>query len=341
VEGGDKDILDDLPHLVKILIEVVDCFRTLEAHSGRGRPYLYSNRCLIKAFLIMAFYQLNSLRSLARFLEKNKELRIACGFELRVPSYRTFTRRFKLLEHPVVQLAQLVIQVLIEQRIINLKVISSDSSLIEADGKKLHKGKPGTRATDPDAAWGWSQTRGWIFGYKLHLTSTVLAKGQTLVPLTWQVSSANRNDTIFLLPLMHQAARLAEVCQEEIRYSLADKGYDSDQNYHGCQDLGVRLITPVRKMKTRTGKSIKPSAIKQRVIRFLQTQAGKKMYYRRGDTERLIGHIKDLFLVDPLPVVRSVNVRPYLAIINLAYLLAVLYNHLNGRSLRAIKSLVA
>lgn len=144
---------------------------------------------------------------------------------------------------------------------------------------------------------GGSESRGWVFGYKLHLTSTVLAKGQiqTLVPLTWEVSSANRNDTLFLLPLMHQATMITGTCQEEISDSLADKGYDSEKNYHGCQDLGIKLITPVRKMKTRTGKPIKPSETKQTVIRFLQTKAGKQMYYRRGDTERLIGHIQDLF----------------------------------------------
>ncbi|GAF69859.1 unnamed protein product, partial [marine sediment metagenome] len=76
-------------------------------------------------------------------------------------------------------------------------------------------------------------------------------------------------------------------------------------------------------------------------LRFLKTRKGKKAYLRRPDVERLFGQLKHLFLIDPLPMIRLTNIRPYLALINLAYLLAILYNHLNGRSLRAIKSLVA
>jgi len=122
---------------------------------------------------------------------------------------------------------------------------------------------------------------------------------------------------------------------------LADKGYDYENNYQGCKKLGFRLITPLRKIKTKKGKPVRLSKVKRSVKRFLKTKKGKKLYYRRADGERLIGHLKDLFLIDPLPVMRLINIRPYLALVNLAYLLAVFYNHLNGRSLRAIKSLVA
>jgi len=94
-------------------------------------------------------------------------------------------------------------------------------------------------------------------------------------------------------------------------------------------------------MKNRFGKLNKPSKIKRKVIRFLKTKKGKKLYYRRADTERLFGQLKDLFLIDPLPITKLNKVKSYLALVNLAYLLGILYNHLNGRSLRAIKSLIA
>jgi len=291
----------------------------------------------------MVFYRLNSVRSLARFLQKNHQLRLACGLEERIPSYRTFTRRFKTLDHPVVSFARQVIQVLVKYKIVSLKVIATDSSLLKAKGRPAQKRNPKVKPSDPEARWGWSATKDWVFGYKLHLTSTVLFKnkGQTLVPLSWEISSANHHDTKFLLPLMKRVHSLAGSCQRKIKYSLADKGYDSEINYQSCQQLGFRLITPIRKMKTKKGKPIRLSRTKKSVLKFLQTKKGKQLYYRRADSERLIGHLKNLFLIDPLPVRGLVNIRPYLALINLAYLLAVLYNHLNGRSLRAIKSLVA
>jgi len=77
-------------------------------------------------------------------------------------------------------------------------------------------------------------------------------------------------------------------------------------------------------MKNRFSRLIKLSKIKQKVIRFLKTKKGKKLYYRRADTERLIGHLKDLFLLNHLPVMKLINVKPYLALVNLAYLLAIL-----------------
>lgn len=298
---------------------------------------------MVKAFLVMVFYRLNSVRSLARLLKKNRELRLACGFEQQTPSYRTFTRRFKVLDYPVIDFARQIVQVLVKYRVVSLKVIATDASFLKAKGRISQKKNSQVVPSDPDASWGWSQTKDWVFGYKLHLTSSVLSKdnGQTLVPLSWEISSANHHDTKLFLPLMKKVNSLAKSCQRKTKYSLADKGYDYEDNYQGCKKLGFRLITPVRKMKTKTGKPVKLSRMKSSVKRFLKTKKGKELYYRRADTERLIGHLKDLFLIDPLPVMRLTNLKPYLALVNLAYLLAVLYNHLNGRSLRAIKSLIA
>ena len=50
---------------------------------------------------------------------------------------------------------------------------------------------------DTDARWGYSHTKGWIFGYKLHLTSTTAAAaaaGGLTIPLTADVTTANVQD---------------------------------------------------------------------------------------------------------------------------------------------------
>lgn len=291
----------------------------------------------------MVFLKLDSVRSLARVLGVNHQIAKACGLGNEQPSYRTLTRRFKTLDSPVIEFAKQIVQVLVKYRIISLRIVATDSSLLQAKGKPSQKKNPQVKPSDPDARWGWSKTRGWVFGYKIHLTSTVFLNNnqQTLVSLVWEVSSANNHDTKFFLPLMDKVGNLAKACQRKTNYSLADKGYDYEDNYQLCKTKRVRLITPVRKMKTRTGRPVTPSRIRKSVLRLLKTKKGKQLYYRRADNERLIGHLKDLFLIDPLPVMKLTNIKPYLALINLAYLLAVLYNHLNGRSLRAIKSLVA
>ena len=177
----------------------------------------------------MVFLKLDSVRSLARVLVSNPQAAEACGLKETVPSYRTLTRRFKALEHPVIEFARQVVEVLIKHRLISLKVISTDSSLIGAKGKVSQKKNSKVNPSDPDARWGWSASRGWVFGYKLHLTSSVMVKDRkdkskikkTLVPLVWQVSSANHHDTKFLLSLMNKTLPLAKESQTVIDYSLA------------------------------------------------------------------------------------------------------------------------
>ncbi len=51
---------------------------------------------------------------------------------------------------------------------------------------------------DTDARWGYSHTKGWIFGYKLHLTCTT---DKIIVPLTADVTTANVPDNRMYIPL--------------------------------------------------------------------------------------------------------------------------------------------
>jgi hypothetical protein len=53
---------------------------------------------------------------------------------------------------------------------------------------------------DTDARWwGYSHTKGWVFGYKLHLTCTTAE--DLVVPLTADVTTANIPDNKMYIPL--------------------------------------------------------------------------------------------------------------------------------------------
>lgn len=288
----------------------------------------------------MVFFRLDSVRSLARFLISNSHWAASCGFKGKTPTYRTLSRRLMFLDAPVIYLANQVIRVLTKYHLISFNVVATDSSLTEAFGKPTQKHRPEIKATDSDAKWGWSETRDWVFGYKLHSTSTVLLKRKgklkTLVPLSWQVTTANFHDSNFYIPLMKRAKELADKTKRKIYLSLADKGYDLNRNYIFAKSNDFRLITPVRRFKKR-----KIHPLKEESKKFYDSKKGRKIYWRRADSERLFAQLKDLFLIDPLPVVGREKVTSYLSVVNFSYLLGILYNFLNGRSLRAIKSLVA
>lgn len=282
----------------------------------------------------MAYFRLPSIRSVARFLEDHTEFAQACGCSTTVPSYRTLTRRLKTLPSVLVPIAYHVVNVLVKYNVVSLRMVSTDSSLLEAKGIVAHNNHPEIIPTDRDAKWGWSESRSFVFGYKLHLTSTVLLKGKTVLPLAWEVTSANRHDSKFLIPLLSTVYRLASQLNRRIIYALGDKGYDHNKNYIWCNSRALHLITPVRRFKKHA-----ISAVKLWTKRFVDTLKGKLLYRRRADNERLFSQMKDVFLIDPLPVVGKDNVTAYLGVITVSYMLGVLYNHLNGRSLRAIKSI--
>jgi len=81
-----------------------------------------------------------------------------------------------------------------ERLVVDPSITAIDSTLIKANGSVWHKssmekGIVPRSGIDIDALWwGYSRTKGWVFGYKLHLISTT---GDLVVPLTAYVTTAN------------------------------------------------------------------------------------------------------------------------------------------------------
>ena len=88
--------------------------------------------------------------------------------------------------------------------LVDLSITAIDSTLLKSKGSVWHKSsmKKGVvprSGIDTDARWwGYSRTKGWIFGYKLHLTCTT---GKIVVPLTADVSTVNVQDNMMYVPL--------------------------------------------------------------------------------------------------------------------------------------------
>lgn len=322
-------------HLVKLLIEIVEKLHIVPRHK-RGRPYVYSAKTLVKAFMVMVYFRLESYRSLSRFLMNHREFAYSCGLTNTVPSYRTVSRRLQELDSIVWSLAYQVITLLVKRHIVSFNILATDSSLIEAFGRPSQKKAPTLKPTDPDACWGWSEARGFVWGYKLHVTSSVLIEGKTLIPLSWSVTSANIHDSHLFIPLMQKVTQANLILKRRISYSLTDKGYDQKKQYAWCTNHQIRFVNPVRRF---TKQSI--STIKRWSQHFVESPKGRKIWKRRSDIERLFGQLKDVFLIDPLPITGLKQVSSYLSIICLSYLCTVAYNHSHHRPLRAMKSVVA
>ena len=286
---------------------------------------------MLACFVVMVSYRLTGFRSLHRFLQAHPALAQACGLpESQVPSDCTFGRRFRRLDGVLLEATAHLVRRLTSRRLLRWTLTVVDATLVRAKGRHPKGKRVDRRTTDREAKWGFSTTRGWVWGYKLH---TLVAVRPVILPVAWTVTPAHRNDVTQLLPVVTQARRRGH---ERIRDVAGDTAYDSVSRYHRLARWAIRLTTPINRRRGGC-----PSPLQQQRRRYVRTPRGRWLMKRRADVERFFSQDKGVFVVDPLPVVGRSTVRTYLSLVLVTYLFGVVYNGAAHRPPRALKSLVA
>ncbi len=96
---------------------------------------------------------------------------------------------------------------------------------------------------DTDARWGYSHTKGWIFGYKLHLTCTTAIGESCMTIDSRHYTTANVPDNKMYVPLTSSSSVFS---LPSVLYTIADPGYDAKRLYeHSKNTLEIDLICPV------------------------------------------------------------------------------------------------
>jgi Transposase DDE domain len=85
----------------------------------------------------------------------------------------------------------------VKEKFFDPYIIATDSTLLRAKGRPCHKSSMIKRVVpcsgiDTDARWGFSHTKQWMFGYKLHLV--LPSTGSLIVPLAADFTHANVYD---------------------------------------------------------------------------------------------------------------------------------------------------
>lgn len=188
-------------------------------------------------------------------------------------------------------------ELFVRDKIIDPYILSTDSTLVKAKGFVWHKssieeGVVPRSGIDTNARWGFSHTKGWIFGYnKLHLIST--CTGSIIVPLSVDFTTANIPDNQIYSILV---ASLPATIIRRTSYMSADPGYDDHALYDLSTDMGFQLVCPIQRYKN-------TPADRMKLIKFYKSKVGQTVYSLRSTSiEPLIGHIKSAFRIDPLPV---------------------------------------
>jgi len=288
----------------------------------RGRPYVYSPTVILRCFIVRIWLRLDSNRALHEYLAMdlsyNRKVMKGCGLS-RIPSRRTFDRRLVTLSRDIKHRITTMGELFVHDKIIDPSVLSADSTLMKAKGFVWHKssmeqGVVPRSGIDTDAMWGFSHTKGWIFGYKLHMISST---GSIIVPLAADFTTANIPDNQMYSIL---TASLPMTIIKRTLYMSADPGYDDHELYDLSNSMEFRLVCPVQRYKNTPEERIK-------LVEFYESNIGQVIYSLRGiSIEPLIGHIKSAFRIDPVPVRGYDKVCAIVLLSVLLYQLLVYYN---------------
>ncbi len=188
-----------------------------------------------------------------------------------------------------------------------------------ADGPVWHKSdikknRLPISGIDTDAKWGFSKSKGWIFGYKLRMSCSV---GKLIVPLSACTSTANVDDSQKFKELKSHYQDYSKTFWQ-ILHTMMD-------HYDSCTKKKIRLICPIKIYPSTTP----PERIK--LADFYNSVIGQELYsLRKVSIEPLFEYLKDIFDLRVLPVKGTENVQSFVLICVLVCQLTVYYNCVIG-----------
>ena len=289
---------------------------------NKRRPHL---PCLplVRAHIFKDLRQIKSYRKLARVLSENDEFWARLlGFN-RAPHHDSFSAfRLRLGSALFVEVFVEIRRRLLELRPDFGELIVIDSTNIPAYARP---GRCGRESSDPDAKWGITidtktgKKRN-FFGHKLHAAIAAEAG----VPVAFTVTPGNRADS----PQYPRLLTMLADANIPIRVVIADKGYDSRNNYFSTLKHGAIPIIAFnrrRRPKGTTGRRL------DRNMPILRDSAEWDRYYKfRGTVERQFSELKEQLGLKNLTLRGLERVTIHLAI-SLIVLLAInLVAHLTG-----------
>jgi hypothetical protein len=242
----------------------------------RGRPYVYTQTVMLRCFVVRMWLRLDSNRALHDFLAKdyypyNRKVLKACGL-IRLPDRRTFDRRLKTISPDIKERISSMGNLFVKEKLVDPYIVSVDSTLLRAKGHLWHKSSmiegvvPRSGIIDTGARWGFSHTKGWIFGYKLHITAST---GSLIVPLSADFTQADVQDNQIY-------PTITSSLPKGLRYATGDSGYDDHKLYNLSTERGFELICPISEIYNNT------SSDRLQLIEFYESELGQIIYSWRS-----------------------------------------------------------
>jgi hypothetical protein len=293
---------------------------------------------MLRCFIVRIWMRIPSNNALHSFFllsaenPYNARVMVACGLD-RVPDRRTFDRRLKNIasdggDEDLRPKIAAMGRLFVAEELVDPYIASVDSTLLKAKGHVWHassmeKNVVPYSGIDTDARWGRSKTKGWVFGYKLHLVSST---GSLIVPLSADFTTANASDS--------KVYGRVTASLRGVRYVDGDGGYDVDDLYELSRERGFDLVCPIARYE-----NTHPERVE--LVFFYESELGQLVHsWRSKSVEPLFEQIKGVFGIDPLPVRGFDKAKTFVLLSVLVYQLTVYHDRVTGRPLRALKHML-
>lgn len=188
--------------------------------------------CYLRAWMFRHILGIPSEAQLARKIQNDKELQKLCGFR-KTPCKSAYCKARKRMT--LAGLEFFFVFLVSKAREIGLakgRIVAVDSTDFEAYSNPRREPE---KISDKCAQWGYSKTKGFVFGYKAHIACDAEAE----LPLAVIVLPANEHDSTGFFPLFGKLAKHFKA----IWKLLADCAYDSldiRKTLHGIEALIAR-----------------------------------------------------------------------------------------------------
>jgi Transposase DDE domain len=236
--------------LLVTLVKLVERIPALPSpvRRGRGRPPTYPDRLFLQALVIMIVRHLHTVHALLSVLAQPtpemQTLRAVLTVDGRFPTRRTWERRLQAIP------ATLPTQIGCLGRALVARIqpwarcgraAAIDSTVLRARGGVWHKqdreaGIVPHTSIDTQAHWTKSGWHGWVYGWKLHLVTTV---ARVWIPLAAELTAANVADN-------EQALTLLPELPADVRYVLGDQHYNDPALHVACAQMGQTVVATRR-----------------------------------------------------------------------------------------------
>lgn len=300
-----------------------------------GRKKIYSETQIALICVIMVLKKIYSFNGIIKYLKDEKTICKLLELE-NIPDRTTLSRRAKVIHKKLKEIITFLGLFYCRMFKNALLISSLDSSLLRSAGPLWHKKDrnkglipDNLRNVDRDSKWGYSKTKDWIQGYKMHC-NVVYNKNISLIPfpINGVVTTANISD-------FDKGRTLYSKLSDNVIIQLGDKGYDKDDFFKELWKKGVLFVTPIKNEK-----KIKEGLRLLRYFYYRLLLKLKLFITRNISIEPFNGRMKNLFPIDPLPMIGKKKAKVIVLSSIICYQVVVLDNIRSHREIGFIKEIL-